>query len=86
MSRSPAGLAVLFAAALATITTETLPMGLLPQISESLRVSHAWTGFLTGGYSLLIIAVTVPLAAMIARWDRRRLLVTTMALFAVGNA
>lgn len=86
MSRPPAGLAVLFVAALTTITTETLPMGLLPQISDGLGVSPTWTGFLVGGYALLIIAATIPLTALTARWDRRRLLVTVMGLFAASNA
>lgn len=86
MSGPTAGLAVLFAAAVTTITTEALPVGLLPQMSDDLGVSRAWTGFLVGGYSLLVIVLTLPLTAVTARWDRRRLLVVVMGLFAAGNA
>ncbi|GGS85235.1 MFS transporter [Nonomuraea spiralis] len=86
-ARRPAvGLAVLFTVALTTITTETLPMGLLPQMSDGLGASQDRIGWLVGGYSLVIIVITMPLATMTARLDRRRLLVLIMGLFAVGNA
>ncbi|MFI6179968.1 MFS transporter [Nonomuraea sp. NPDC051191] len=85
--RRPAvGPAVLFTVALTTITTETLPMGLLPQMSHGLGASQDLIGWLVGSYSLIIIAVTMPLATATARLDRRRLLVMIMGLFAVGNA
>lgn len=80
------GLAVLFTAALTTITTETLPIGLLPEMSHGLKTSQDRIGWLVGGYSLIIIVVTLPLTAMTARLDRRRLLMMVMGLFAAGNA
>ncbi|WP_219519737.1 MFS transporter [Nonomuraea ceibae] len=86
MRGAAAGLAVLFAVALTTITTETLPMGLLPQLSRGLAVTESWAGLLVGGYSLLIIATAVPLTTLTGRWDRRRLLLAVMALFAISNA
>ncbi|MGI5491141.1 MFS transporter [Microtetraspora malaysiensis] len=86
MRRPAVGLAVLFTVALTTITTETLPMGLLPQMSHGLGASQDRIGWLVGGYSLIIIVVTVPLTTMTARLDRRRLLVMVMGLFTVGNA
>jgi predicted MFS family arabinose efflux permease len=86
MSRAAAGLTVLFTAALTTITTEALPMGLLPQMSRGLGVTESWTGLLVGGYSLLIVATAIPLTTRTSRWDRRGLLLAVMALFAVGNA
>ncbi|MFF4618211.1 MFS transporter [Nonomuraea jabiensis] len=86
MSRAAAGLAVLFTAALTTITTETLPMGLLPQMSRGLGVTESWTGLLVGGYSLLIVATAIPLTTLTSRWDRRRLLLTVMGLFTISNA
>ncbi|MFF4415826.1 MFS transporter [Streptosporangium sp. NPDC001559] len=79
-------LTVLFSVALITITTETLPMGLLPEMSHGLGVPQDWIGWLVGGYSLIIIVATMPLMTMTARLDRRRLLVVIMGLFAVGNA
>ncbi|MDP9862698.1 MULTISPECIES: MFS transporter [Streptosporangium] len=79
------GLAALFTAAFTTITTETLPMGLLPAMSRDLEVTQSWIGLLVGAYALLIMIVTLPLVALTSRWPRRRLLVVIMAAFAVGN-
>lgn len=83
--RSLLGLAVLFTAAFTTITTETLPMGLLPSMSRDLGVSEPQVGLLVGVYALLIMVVTLPLVALTRRLPRRRLLVVIMAAFAVGN-
>ncbi|TDB79091.1 MFS transporter [Micromonospora sp. KC721] len=79
------GLAVLFAAAFTTITTETLPSGLLPLMSRALQVPESLVGLLVGAYALLILAVTVPLVALTSRWSRRRLLIVLMGAFAAGN-
>ncbi|MFF3665920.1 hypothetical protein [Microtetraspora malaysiensis] len=63
MRRPAVGLAVLFTVALTTITTETLPMGLLPQMSHGLGASQDRIGWLVGGYSLIIIAFNLGIIA-----------------------
>lgn len=80
-----AGLTTLFAGAFLTITTETLPMGLLPQMSEGIGVSPSLTGQLVSLYALVTLLVTLPLTAWTAHWPRRRLFVAVMVVFAASN-
>lgn len=83
--RGGLGLLVLFVAAFLTITTETLPMGLLPQMSKGLGASESQVGLLVAVYAFVIMVVTLPLASWTARWPRRRLFLVIMAAFAVSN-
>lgn len=83
--RGGLGLLVLFVAAFLTITTETLPMGLLPQMSKGLGTSESQVGLLVAVYAFVIMVVTLPLASWTARWPRRRLFLVIMAAFAVSN-
>ncbi|UJB42752.1 MFS transporter [Streptomyces sp. A1-5] len=80
-----ASLITLFVGAFLTITTETLPMGLLPQMSESIGVSQSMIGQLVSFYALVTLFVTLPLTAWTSHWPRRRLFVTIMVVFAVSN-
>ncbi|WAM12523.1 MFS transporter [Rhodococcus sp. JS3073] len=79
------GLAVLFVAAFMTITTETLPMGLLPQMGQGLGASESQVGLLVAIYAFVVMLVTLPVTAWTANWPRRRLFLVIMAAFAVSN-
>lgn len=79
------GLGVLFVAAFMTITTETLPMGLLPQMGQGLGASESQVGLLVAIYALVVMLVTLPVTAWTANWPRRRLFLVIMAAFAVSN-
>ncbi|WP_131669589.1 MFS transporter [Psychrobacter pygoscelis] len=63
-----------------TIMTETIPAGLLPQISESLGVSKALAGQLVTLYALGSVLAAIPIIAATRSWNRRPLF-----LFAVGS-
>ncbi|MET9534240.1 MFS transporter [Streptomyces sp. NPDC006649] len=80
-----AGLAVLFLAGFMSITTETLPMGLLPQVSGGLGVSESRAGLLVALYAFVIMVVTLPITARTAHWPQRRLLLVIMAVFVLSN-
>lgn len=62
------------------IMTETMPAGLLPQISSALGVSKALAGQLITLYALGSVLAAIPIIAATRSWNRRRLL-----LFAVGG-
>ena len=82
-------MAALLALALAvfiTSLTETLPAGLLPAMSASLHVGESATGQTVTVYALGTVLTAIPLAAATAAWQRKRLLITAMAGFAVANA
>ncbi|WP_062645644.1 MFS transporter [Streptomyces maremycinicus] len=68
-----------------TSLTETLPAGLLPAMSDDLRVSESATGQTVTIYAIGTALTAIPLTAATAGWPRRRLLLSAMAGFALAN-
>lgn len=68
-----------------TSLTETLPAGLLPQMSSALNVSESATGQTVTIYAVGTALTALPLTAATAGWRRKRLLLAAMAGFAVAN-
>ncbi|HEV8163202.1 MAG TPA: MFS transporter, partial [Actinomycetota bacterium] len=80
---------VLLALALSTflfVTTETLPIGLLPLIAHGLGVTTSAVGLLVTAYGLVVVVASVPLTRLTTRWRRRRLLAVLLAVFVVATA
>ncbi|GED69913.1 MFS transporter [Brevibacillus reuszeri] len=67
------------------ILTETLPAGLLPQISDGLGISEALTGQLITLYALGSTLAAIPLITATRGWRRRRLLLMCLLVFLVFN-
>ncbi|MFJ4950133.1 MFS transporter [Streptomyces sp. NPDC088760] len=80
-----AALLALAVAVFVTSLTETLPAGLLPDMSSSLHTSESATGQTVTIYALGTVLTAIPLSAATAGWGRKRLLLTAMAGFAVAN-
>ena len=68
-----------------TSLTETLPAGLLPAMSADLRVSESATGQTVTIYAIGTALTAIPLTAATAGWRRKRLLLASVAGFAVAN-
>lgn len=68
-----------------TSLTETLPVGLLPAMSDDLHVSESATGQTVTIYAIGTALTAIPLTAATAAWRRKVLLLTAMAGFAVAN-
>ncbi|HZQ81843.1 MAG TPA: MFS transporter [Gaiellaceae bacterium] len=79
-------LAALCLATFAYVTTESIPVGLLPQLSHSLHHSRSATGYLVTGYAAVVVVGSVPLALVTRRYSRRLLLLASLAVFVVGAA
>ncbi|QWT21039.1 MFS transporter [Bacillus sp. NP157] len=79
------GLLCLAAAGFITIITEALPAGLLPTMSAGLGVSEALIGQLVTVYALGSVLAAIPVVAYTRRFNRRPLLLTAIAGFAVAN-
>lgn len=79
-------LTLMAAAVFVAITTEVLPVGLLPIISRDLRTSESNVGLLVSAYAVIVALASVPLAAFVARWPRRRVLCMLLTTYAVSNA
>jgi predicted MFS family arabinose efflux permease len=80
------GLGALVLATFVAITTEVVPVGLLPQLSRAFSVSEAVTGLLVTVYAGLVAVLAIPLTRLTGRLPRKPLLLATIALYAVGNA
>ncbi|QNP75254.1 MFS transporter [Streptomyces roseirectus] len=66
-------------------TTETMPIGLLPEMAAGLGVSEGSVGLTVTLYGLFAGALAPFLTAATRRLDRGRLLVVVLAVFVVGN-
>ncbi len=78
-------LAVLAVSAFVYVTAETLPVGLLPQISQGLSVTEARVGLLLTTYAAVAAITTIPLTALTMRIPRRRLMAGLVAVFALSQ-
>jgi predicted MFS family arabinose efflux permease len=84
--RSVAALVALSVSSFAYVTTETLPIGLLPLIAGDLGTSRSAVGLLVTGYGLVVVVTSVPLTRLTRRLPRRRLLTAVLAVFVLATA
>jgi len=68
------------------IATETLPAGLLPQMSEGLGVSPSLAGQTVTAYALGSLMAAIPLTLLTQTWPRRTVLSLTVIGFLVFNS
>ncbi|MEW5808416.1 MAG: MFS transporter [Actinomycetota bacterium] len=80
----PALLSLALASALA-VTTEMLPVGLLPDLGAAFDVSDSTTGLLVGLYAVMVAVFAVPLTMATSRFARKPLLMATVAGYVVSN-
>lgn len=80
-----ANLLALAMACFIAILTETLPAGLLPQISDTLNVSEALTGQMVTMYAIGSLIAAIPLTVATNSWGRRSVLLVAIAGFFVFN-
>lgn len=67
------------------ICTEMLPVGLLPDIGRGLGVSPSAAGVLVSIYAVLVAVMSVPIAALAARWPRRTVLGVLLGAYTLSN-
>ncbi len=67
------------------ILTETIPAGLLPQISQGLAISPSLAGQLVTAYAAGSLLAAIPLTLMTRTWSRRSVLLSTVCGFLVFN-
>ncbi|MFF2268634.1 MFS transporter [Cellulosimicrobium cellulans] len=89
-ARSPGALPVgallaLAASGFLTLLTEILPAGVLPAMAADLGVGAGAAGQTVTAFAVGAIVAAIPLTRATARWDRRTLLLVTVAGFVVAN-
>lgn len=85
-TRPLVGLLTLTAAAFLSVTTEMLPTGLLPAISESFHVPVSRAGLLVTAYALMVALFAATLGAATARLPRRPLMTAALGGYALSAA
>ena len=68
------------------IATETLPAGLLPQISSGIGISQAVAGQMITAYAIGSLLAAIPLSIATQGWRRRKVLLLTIVGFLVFNS
>ena len=79
------GIVALALATFVAITTELVPVGLLPQMSDDLRVTESIAGLLVTVYALMVAALAVPLTLATRRLPRKGLLLGTLVAYTASN-
>lgn len=79
------GLALLAVAAFTYVTSESFPVGLLPEISTDLRVSDSTVGYLLTIYAAAVAVSVVPFVIVTTRVARRRLIIITVVMLGISN-
>jgi len=85
IGRAAGGIVVLGSANFIAITTEILPVGLLPQLAAGGGVSESTAGLLVTVYAFVVAAAAVPLTIATRRLPRKPLLMGALATYAVSN-
>jgi len=66
-------------------TTEFGPMGMLPTIAQGVDTSIPTAGLLVSGYAAGVMVGAPFMTLLLARWPRRKALISLMSIFTVGN-
>ena len=72
-------------AAFIFVTSEFLPVGILPEIAQGFGRSEATTGLLMTGYAWIVAIMSVPLTGYMSRFDRRPLMLGLISSFVVAH-
>ncbi|MGY4710029.1 MFS transporter [Mycolicibacterium sp. CBM1] len=84
-TRSRLGILALALGGFGIGTNEFVSMGLLPEIAASLHISEPVAGHVISAYALGVVVGAPVIAALTAKFNRKAVLMTLMAVFAMGN-
>ncbi|MDO9590069.1 MAG: MFS transporter, partial [Microcella sp.] len=78
-------LSLLSAGIFVAVTSEFLPIGLLPQLTAELGITEAQVGMLITVFAASVVVATAPLTQLTQRVPRKQLLIGLLVVFAVAN-
>ena len=68
-----------------TVTAESLPAGLMPEMAADLGVDPLRIGLLVSVWAIVVIGTSIPLTRATRRIDRRVVVAVSLAVFALAN-
>lgn len=78
-------LLLLSAGIFVAVTSEFLPIGLLPQLRDELGITEAQVGLLITVFAGTVVVATAPLTQLTRAVPRKRLLIVLLVVFALAN-
>lgn len=86
VARFPLGaLLLLSLGVFVTVTAESLPAGLMPEMAADLGVDPLRIGLLVSVWAIVVIGTSLPLTRATRRIDRRIVVAASLAVFALAN-
>ena len=79
------GLLTLSALIFMMVTSEFLPTGLLPEISQQLDVSESQVGLLITVFAGTVVLTAAPLSILTRHYSRKSLVIVVLIVFVLGN-
>ncbi len=79
------GMLVIALSTFASVTTEFLPTGLLPDIARELDVSQSQVGLLVTIFAGTVVVSAAPLAALTRNFSRKYLVIVVLLIVALGS-
>src|SRR6187402_229796 len=79
------GLFTLSALVFASVTSEFLPTGLLPDMADELGVSESQIGILITVFAGTVVLTAAPLATLTRRFSRKTLVMVVLIVFVFSN-
>ncbi|MEV8213262.1 MFS transporter [Leifsonia sp. NPDC077715] len=86
LRQAAGGLVALTVATFLAVTTEMLPVGVLPAVGRDIGVTDSVTGLLVTVYAFMVAVLAVPLTLSTARVSRKGLLTSTIVGYTISNA
>ncbi|MEP6841936.1 MAG: MFS transporter [Pseudolysinimonas sp.] len=78
-------LLVISGAIFASVSTEFLPTGLIPDIASELHVSVSQVGLLVTVFAITVVISTAPLTSLTLRFPRKSLMVAMLGVLVIAN-
>lgn len=67
------------------VTTEFIPVGLLPDIAASFGKTPSFTGLLMTIYAWIVATMSLPLTVLSSKWNRRHLSLILLVIFIIAH-
>ncbi|MFD1714994.1 MFS transporter [Amnibacterium flavum] len=83
--RTALGLALLSFSTFVAVTSELLPIGVLPQVARGLDVPESTAGLSVSVYAVLVAVLAIPMTVVTERVPRKTLLLLALAGYALSN-
>jgi len=84
-ARSAAAVIALSLGCFTFVSTELMPVGVLPSMAQGLNVSLGQAGYLVMGFAFMVALTAAPLTSMLSAVNRKLLMAALLAVCCLGN-